>query len=714
MTKNNKSTAMIRRRKSKPPAEFLSRVGKSQPLRATQHSSNKNEDAFFHKQVLGSSVIAKIMASDKTIFLGLVVIRLVNALLIQTFFVPDEFWQSMEVAHNMVFDYGYLTWEWRVGIRSYAYPLLLASLYKLLAVLGLDYRGLLIRGPRLLQGVVASVGDMYLYWLSGRLAGREVAQWTLLCQLLSWFTAYCCTRTLSNGVETTLVTAALYYFPWPGATQSGRDVRWFVALAAMSVVVRPTAAVLWVLLAAWHLQRCKGTALWSVLRLYITTGLTVVGVSTVIDRVWYGRWILVHLNFLHFNVVSGGSGFYGRHPWHWYLTQGVPVTLGPHLLPFLLGACRSQQPALLLLILWQVFVLSLLAHKEFRFLLPLLPLAMHYCGLYFHSISQPPAPLPSTHTAGEEGGQGGAGGEGRSEGGGQEAAQDGSGACVNQNLLADSDRSQVRGDRSQVEEDGSQVRGNGSQVEGDRSQVRGHQEPSEPRPDTAQGPGSSPLCEKAAGGGDAASSHDAAAAVVGGAAGGGGRGGGGGRIKGEHHQRAQRVQCAVVVLAVSNLLPLLYFSLIHQRGTLDVMNFLHHATATSRQSHQQGAPPPRMSVLFLMPCHSTPFYSHLHTNVSLTFLTCEPNLRHLPNYTDEADLFYQDPGGWLRRRYGGHAPGGSPDSPPPLPSHLVYFNSLKPNITDFLQQGGYTHCAQFFHTHFPEGRLGSHVMVSCR
>lgn len=35
----------------------------------------------------------------------LVVFRTVNALLSYTAFVPDEYWQSLEVAHNMVFGY---------------------------------------------------------------------------------------------------------------------------------------------------------------------------------------------------------------------------------------------------------------------------------------------------------------------------------------------------------------------------------------------------------------------------------------------------------------------------------------------------------------------------------------------------------------------------------------------------------------------------------
>ena len=107
MTKNNKSAATIRRRKNKPTADILHKFRKSQLNRTVPVSTDeeKEEEVFFYKEVLCSSVVEKLMSSDKTIFLGLLVIRLVNAMLIQTSFVPDEFWQSVEVAHKMVFEY---------------------------------------------------------------------------------------------------------------------------------------------------------------------------------------------------------------------------------------------------------------------------------------------------------------------------------------------------------------------------------------------------------------------------------------------------------------------------------------------------------------------------------------------------------------------------------------------------------------------------------
>ena len=50
------------------------------------------------------------------------ILRMFSVIFTQTFFVPDEYWQSTEVAHRQVFGYGYLTWEWKAQIRSYFYP----------------------------------------------------------------------------------------------------------------------------------------------------------------------------------------------------------------------------------------------------------------------------------------------------------------------------------------------------------------------------------------------------------------------------------------------------------------------------------------------------------------------------------------------------------------------------------------------------------------
>lgn len=66
-------------------------------------------------------------------------VRILSVFLVQTWYVADEYWQSVEVAHKQVFGYGALTWEWQRGIRSYLCPSIIAVLYTVLKYTGLDY-----------------------------------------------------------------------------------------------------------------------------------------------------------------------------------------------------------------------------------------------------------------------------------------------------------------------------------------------------------------------------------------------------------------------------------------------------------------------------------------------------------------------------------------------------------------------------------------------
>ncbi|CRK93399.1 CLUMA_CG006935, isoform A [Clunio marinus] len=58
----------------------------------------------------------------KKVLFFLIIVRIFSVYLVQTFFSPDEYWQSLEVAHKIIYGYGHLTWEWSQGIRSYLHP----------------------------------------------------------------------------------------------------------------------------------------------------------------------------------------------------------------------------------------------------------------------------------------------------------------------------------------------------------------------------------------------------------------------------------------------------------------------------------------------------------------------------------------------------------------------------------------------------------------
>ena len=109
--------------------------------------------------------------------------------------------------------------------------------------------------------------------------------------------------------------------------------------------------------------------------------------------------MFVPWEFLCFNLLSGQSSIYGSHPWHWNFSQGFPAVAATLLPLLLLGMGLSHDRRLAALAGLSLAVYSLPAHKEFRFLLPALQLAMPYCGIALDWLWQqglPPGRSPAS------------------------------------------------------------------------------------------------------------------------------------------------------------------------------------------------------------------------------------------------------------------------------------------------------------------------------
>ncbi|XP_027331577.1 GPI mannosyltransferase 3 [Abrus precatorius] len=328
--------------------------------------------------------------SQKLVLALCLAFRMLNSLLVQSYFNPDEHWQGPEVAHRIAFGYGHLTWEWKHGIRSYLHPMIFVPLYRVLASLHLDTPYIMMRAPRLLQSVFSAVGDLYLYKLSAVLFGDCVAKWALFSQLTNWFMFYCFSRTLSNSLEAVLTLVALYF--WPCMRSSGE--RSFVSrklglvLAAIACAIRPTSAITWLYVGLLELLESRDKLKFIFLEV-APIGILVLGLASLLDCFMYGTWILVPLNFLKFNFLSSGGDYYGTHKWHWYFTQGFPVMIFSHLPFCIAGISYSKQWKYSGLLAWVLGFYSLLGHKEFRFVLPVLPIALMFSGYSLAMIEDP-------------------------------------------------------------------------------------------------------------------------------------------------------------------------------------------------------------------------------------------------------------------------------------------------------------------------------------
>lgn len=153
-----------------------------------------------------------------------------------------------------------------------------------------------------------------------------------------------------------------------------------------------------------------------------------------------------------------------------------------------------------------------------------------------------------------------------------------------------------------------------------------------------------------------------------------------------------------LVIFVANAIPAGYLGHAHQQGSLNVMNKI--ADIAHNYKNDKGIAP---KIFFMMPCHSTPYYSHVHKNITMSFLSCEPNFKKINNYIDEADLFYEAPMKWIRN----HLPVRPIEA---LPTHVVVFDTLVPKISDFLSI--YQRAEIFFHSDYlMSARGGKNVII---
>lgn len=476
--------------------------------------------------------------------------RILSVFVVKSWFVPDEYWQCLEVGHKLAFGYGYMTWEWHKGIRSYLHPLCISALYRAFAWFNIDRVDYLVLGPRILQAILSAASDYCFFRWNNR------TQWSAFLIISSWFWFYMATRTLSNTVETCLTTIALHFFPRYRSADSSKFL-WMVALLCF---MRPTAAIHWVPLCWYHIQKSIHPVHKLLLTRYLPIGLIVGTISIAIDSYAHGALVVTPLEFFKANIVENIGSFYGSLPWHWYFIIGLPTVLGAFTIPFLFAVAQTvkdqkvhrEQYVLLLTVLFSLCVYSVLVHKEFRFILPLLPMCLSITADWLTKWSRSASRLA--------------------------------------------------------------------------------------------------------------------------------------------------ILLVALILLMLNALPAVYLSLVHQRGTIDVMHSVERIAREYRNQDNH-----RATFLFLMPCHSTPFYSHVHQNVTMRFLTCEPNFDATrTNYLDEADQFYANPSAWLQTHISTH---------PKLekPSHVILFDQLQPQIDKFLS--GYTLLETISHSKYVSGRIGHNVLL---
>jgi GPI mannosyltransferase 3 len=265
----------------------------------------------------------------------------------------DEVWQYLEPAWGRLTGHWIETWDMRAGIRSWLMPALLMPPLALGRMFG---QGVMV--ARAAMGV-ASLGVVWAFWRIGGRSGRGHAVVAGFVAATWVEIAYFGPRTSSDSLALSLLLPALALIGEPDRRRDGLAG----LLAALALMMRlQLAPVLGVaLVGLWWRQpgRCR------VFAAGLAGGLAIDALANMAMGDWPFAWIWRNVTI---NLVEDKASSFGTAPPGWYaerLGEGWDLAL-LLIVPAIVAGAR-RQPVLLAAGVIEIATMSLIPHKEYRF-----------------------------------------------------------------------------------------------------------------------------------------------------------------------------------------------------------------------------------------------------------------------------------------------------------------------------------------------------------
>ncbi len=288
-------------------------------------------------------------------------------------FWPDEIFQSVEQAHRLAFGYGMLPWEFVDGARSWIFPGALAIVLKLGSFFASTAFPLMVMA-RLSMVAVGLAGLWASMQLGRRLAGD--GKWSRDAMLLAGALGAALPPLLVFGAKCMSEMASGALIVWVAylATFGERRRLWASgALAALSIYLRYQNGVVAVGLLIWILSARR----WREARWFAEAAALVGLAGGFLDLFTWGRPFHSFIRYVQFNLIEGRAAAWGQAPPIYYL-DALWSSIGPGVLVIAAGLLLALRKAWALVALIIVYIAahSAVPHKELRFLLPVMPLAL--------------------------------------------------------------------------------------------------------------------------------------------------------------------------------------------------------------------------------------------------------------------------------------------------------------------------------------------------
>jgi hypothetical protein len=303
-------------------------------------------------------------------------VRICIAVFLPNIVHPDETFQYLEQAHRLVFGNGLIPWEYIVGTRSWFFPGLLAGVMEIGRIFG-NSPEVSAMSVATFMSVLSLVPVICGFLWGWRIAGFPGA---LTAGVLNafWFEiVYFSPHAVSENLAADALVLGLYLV-YPGIAVPRKNLFWGGVFLGLALILR---VQLGPAIAVGAIAICGMSFRARYLPLIVGAAIPIL-LSGLLDALtWDWPFQSMALN-LWVNVMEGVAAGFGRAPFYQYIGFEVTWWSGAFVLILSLAFYAGRRLPVLLAVAATIFIVhSLLAHKEYRFTYPALPLIMTLVGI---------------------------------------------------------------------------------------------------------------------------------------------------------------------------------------------------------------------------------------------------------------------------------------------------------------------------------------------
>jgi phosphatidylinositol glycan class B len=299
---------------------------------------------------------------------------------------PDEYFQTVEFASSKlgITDPAELAWEYREKMRSWLQPAFYVVVGEAAKALGLRRPMALLFVFRLVTGLVAW-SALWTLIIAGRrwIDGEDQRRRLYSIAALLWLLPLLGVRTSGETAATAALCFAIASLEWRAGLQ-GRMLRFLAAVLGglafgLCFGLRYPSGVMAAGAGLWYLYSTRQRlSLFMELGLGLALGATLaLALGVIIDRWGYGTTTFPVYSYLYQNFIEGKASAFGTAPFFGYLYLPLQNPMAPLALLLLAATLIAWIRRPFSALTWAsapyVALLCIPAHKESRFLYPLVP-----------------------------------------------------------------------------------------------------------------------------------------------------------------------------------------------------------------------------------------------------------------------------------------------------------------------------------------------------